>query len=731
MKAEDNIKDQLFSDASTTGGYLADYSDGIVFSILGSDGSLYHMGIRVEEAQETLPPAPRPASADTYFRMTGAENPTTGAAYEAYVMPYDDDDYYYNGYQTVFLLERNTDPQTQELYEFLPVTSGTIIPVFEEGGKVTMYAGLDQDGTTSASEQRSGETETPFTSGSTIQYSAAAESKGNLKNYWVTFLTQQSGPQLFVNGTNYPGHYDAEEQIPVRWVNLDEDHDYHHDIFIANVGDAPLTGLKVELSADAKNVALDDYWTIREDSSRTLAAFTDTDDMRNIAKIRLVAPEGAMGEISGKLTISADGQEPVVIKLTGIAGVPEITTTSLIDGVKYVPYATVIQTNSMQASDAIVFSLESGSLPEGVTLQPNGVLYGVPLEEGAFHFSVKATYTGDETLYDTADLTLTVLTNSSANVDSATDMGYQLLDRVPAVLVTYEDQVFRSQGQYGEFYKFYLDGRELVEGQDFDSEEGSTKITIRAQTFRTAGGGTHTIAAEFRTDKSDANTVKRAAQNYTVSGGGSSGGSSGGSKPAVNPDVKPSQGTTTTADIFWDISSDDWFYPDVDWAYQQKLMIGVTSQTYAPYGPISPATVVTVLARMDKVNLGDYAGNSYPQIDAGQWYTSAANWAMASGLLPDEHFTAQPPIARAKFAVMLVKYLRHIGIDCTLPEAPVTFADASLMTQEQIDAFQVLYQFGIFKGVGNYYMDPQGSTTRAQLAVLLHRLSVFVENQNV
>ena len=169
----------------------------------------------------------------------------------------------------------------------------------------------------------------------------------------------------------------------------------------------------------------------------------------------------------------------------------------------------------------------------------------------------------------------------------------------------------------------------------------------------------------------------------------------------------------------------------MDWAYQQKLMIGVTEQIYAPYGAISSATVVTVLARMDKVNLDDYAAVSYPQIDAGQWYTNAANWAMESGLLPDEHFTGQPPIARAKFAVMLVKYLQHSGIDCTLPEEPVAFADASLMTQEENDAFQVLYQFGIFKGVGNYYMDPLGSTTRAQLAVLLHRLSVFVENQTV
>ena len=267
-----------------------------------------------------------------------------------------------------------------------------------------------------------------------------------------------------------------------------------------------------------------------------------------------------------------------------------------------------------------------------------------------------------------------------------------------------------------------------MDRKDFDSEEGSTKITIRAQTFRNAGGGTHTIAAEFRTNKSDTNTVKRAAQNYTVSRG-SSGGSSGSSRPAINHNANPSGGTPTTADIFWDVSASDWFYADVDWAYQQKLMIGVTGQTYAPYGPISPATVVTVLARMDKVDHTAYGQASDARIEAGQWYTAAANWAMQAGLLPDEPFTAQPPIARAKFAVMLVKYLQHSGIDCTLPAAPVAFADAELMTQEENEAFQVLYQFGIFKGIGNYYMDPQGSTTRAQLAVLLHRMSVFVENQ--
>ena len=50
------------------------------------------------------------------------------------------------------------------------------------------------------------------------------------------------------------------------------------------------------------------------------------------------------------------------------------------------------------------------------------------------------------------------------------------------------------------------------------------------------------------------------------------------------------------------------------------------------------------------------------------------------------------------------------------------------MTAEEDAAFQILYGFGIFKGDGSGSMNPLGFTSRAHLAALLHRLSVFVEN---
>ena len=106
-------------------------------------------------------------------------------------MPADSDGYYSNGYQTLFLLDRDG-----------PVSDSRIIPVFyTPDPKTAIYAGHNESG----SPQESGVTPLDFVSGRPVHYSAAAENGTHLKNYWITFLTQQSGPVLFVNAANDDG----------------------------------------------------------------------------------------------------------------------------------------------------------------------------------------------------------------------------------------------------------------------------------------------------------------------------------------------------------------------------------------------------------------------------------------------------------------------------------------------------------------------------------------------
>lgn len=108
----------------------------------------------------------------------------------------------------------------------------------------------------------------------------------------------------------------------------------------------------------------------------------------------------------------------------------------------------------------------------------------------------------------------------------------------------------------------------------------------------------------------------------TSSGGSSSGGSSGGSSSNGS-----STGTTTkpikpippvekpikieTISTFNDVLVDAWYAGEVQWVYENGLMVGVGNKMFAPNAEISHAVVVTTLAREGKIDLAQYADLSY------------------------------------------------------------------------------------------------------------------------
>lgn len=248
--AAEDIKEQLFSNPSRNG-YAADFSNGVAFTVVDTNDELHYFELKTVESEEELPGAPEPASPDTYFWMEGAYNAENNYI-SSYVMPYDADGYHYNGYQTVFLLNRTWNSESGA-YEYTPVTDEQIKPCFGTGNKVQVFAGGDGN---SAAKQESGESAITFESGKAIQYSASAENGTHLKNYWVTFLTQQNGPKLFVNAANDKSHYaevpvvneetgeTATESLPQREIFLTADYNYQHDVFLTRPSRACMCGWK-------------------------------------------------------------------------------------------------------------------------------------------------------------------------------------------------------------------------------------------------------------------------------------------------------------------------------------------------------------------------------------------------------------------------------------------------------------------------------------------------------
>ena len=238
--------------------------------------------------------------------------------------------------------------------------------------------------------------------------------------------------------------------------------------------------------------------------------------------------------------------------------------------VKYVPYSYTVETDNWDENNEVTFSIEKGELAEGLQLYPEtGEIYGVPLETGEFPITVKASYSNPEYFPSYADLTLTVIDNTDSNVLNASDAGYEVeqhigsqmydsADTFSYVVTESADQLFISAGAYSEFMDFWLNGRKLVEGEDYTKESGSTRITIRKQTFEEKAdqNGTNTIAAEFRVDGNPNNALKRTAQNFRmdIQGGSSNNehgsGSGSGSRDRGEDSGGSSSGIVTGSSSF-------------------------------------------------------------------------------------------------------------------------------------------------------------------------------------
>lgn len=430
-------------------------------------------------------------TSDRYFRVNRA------AYSSSYAVSYDVDSYYSYGYQTLFVLPTSDLFDMTKLDMFVYLNDSNINNVFNVKENVMVdFDKMTQD----------------FSEGE-VQYTVSTRNDGT-KNYFVNVKPVEEGAKLYVHGPNE------------RSVFFNDHYGYDHDILIANIGDEQLTGLKVEL-VDAKNIKLDSYWTVGGEKNETLAAFTttDSDEMANLAKVKLL-PDGD-GDISGTLKISADGQETYTIKLTGKAGDPKIVTESpLPEAVKYVPYNAIIATDNIFDWNMPTFYM-TGKLPKGMSFdRATGEIYGVAQETGTFQFSVYA-YFPYTTSTQYIPFELTILDNTNENVYNASDDGYTIETHI-GTAVTGEDyafnlynagadQLFVSVGEYDGFEAVWLNGQKLEADVDYTSEEGSTRITIKSQTFKNLEiGSSNTIAAEFRVGGEDSLDLKRTAQNFVI-----------------------------------------------------------------------------------------------------------------------------------------------------------------------------------------------------------------------
>lgn len=158
---------------------------------------------------------------------------------------------------------------------------------------------------------------------------------------------------------------------------------------------------------------------------------------------------------------------------------------------------------------------------------------------------------------------------------------------------------------------------------------------------------------------------------------------------------------------FTDVTSTDWFYSDVKYAYETGLMTGTASDAFSPEAPVTRGMVMTILARREGIRTDRYT----------PWYAAGCEWAKANGI--SDGSNPEAPVTREQLAAMLYRYAALKGRDLTAGEN-LNFTDASDVSAYALSALQWATGEKILTGA-NGALNPQATATRAQLAAILHR----------
>lgn len=169
---------------------------------------------------------------------------------------------------------------------------------------------------------------------------------------------------------------------------------------------------------------------------------------------------------------------------------------------------------------------------------------------------------------------------------------------------------------------------------------------------------------------------------------------------------------------FTDISTDDWFWGDVDSASKAGLLKGKTYSTFDPYGRITLAEAAALVSRIHSIYNG--SNETFEHNSDEPWYRVYEEYAVSNGLMKQGEFPdLEKNATRAELAYLFFNALSDEGLPQINSVANIPDVDGSEEYKKEIFA---LYNAGIVMGNDAYgTFNPDESITRAEVSAIVSR----------
>ena len=182
--------------------------------------------------------------------------------------------------------------------------------------------------------------------------------------------------------------------------------------------------------------------------------------------------------------------------------------------------------------------------------------------------------------------------------------------------------------------------------------------------------------------------------------------------------------SATTSKTFQDIGSYTWAAGAIDFIYTYGVTTGASATTYNPGGNITRGDFVLMLYRA--FGFKGNAAEPFSDVSSSDYYYTAIQAAKALGIAQGDNGSFRPKdaLTREDAMVLIQRTLEQCGYSISSASESYlnSSPDGSTVASYAKAAVATLCQAGIVKGDANGNIMPKNSMTRAEMAVILHRV---------
>lgn len=176
---------------------------------------------------------------------------------------------------------------------------------------------------------------------------------------------------------------------------------------------------------------------------------------------------------------------------------------------------------------------------------------------------------------------------------------------------------------------------------------------------------------------------------------------------------------------FTDVSSNAWSYSAVKYVYENKIISGYNSYTFAPSDKVTRGMFVTMLYNLaGKPSLKSNTSKFSDVRNSNDWFYKAVLWASQNGIVSgysNGKFGPNDSITREQLAVILNKYAKYKNKNTSQTNNLSSFSDRNKVSSWATNQVKWAVGAGVITGNKNGTLNPGGSATREETASMIYK----------